>query len=48
MTRLCVISTLQLALFQSSVFTALLLAFLWLPLAVLRSNSRLMRYDQTA
>ena len=48
MTRLCVISTLQLALFQSSVFTALLLAVLWWPLAVMRGNSRFIRYVLTA
>ena len=47
MTQLCVIVTLQLALFQCSVFTALLFAVLRLAFAVLRGNSRCLRSAYT-
>ena len=47
MTQLCVIVTLQLALFQCSVFTALLFAMLRLAFAMLRGNSRCLRSAYT-
>ena len=47
MTQLCVIVTLQLALFQCSVFTALLFAMLRLAFAMLRGNSRCIRSAYT-
>ena len=47
MMQLCVIVTLQLALFQCTVFTALLFAVLRLAFAVLRGNSRCLRSAYT-